>query len=93
MEITSIALQGALKYSILPRHIFITGFYTLLNFTGNLDINIFGVINPNRVNNNPTGLFTYGILGADGYTMLIGMNTIPGIIPQLAPEDIQFISV
>jgi hypothetical protein len=79
LKVSSVALQGALKHRILPRHIIIDGFYEHLAFTGVLDITVFGVINPNRENNNPTGTFTYGVL--DGNTLLQGSINIPGIIP------------
>ena len=68
----------------MPRHILITGFQERVGFTGDLDITVFGVINPNRFNNDPTGRFMFGIL--DGYRVIIGNDLIPGIIPQLAPE-------
>lgn len=62
LKVTSSVLEGALKYYTLPRHIFIYGFYDLLGFSGYLDMKIFGVINPNRYNNDPTGDFGMGVI-------------------------------
>lgn len=81
MEISSKALEGALHYVVRPRFISITGFYEQLGFTGMLDITLFGVINPNRINNDPTGTFIFGVLDVDHATLLQGSISIPGIVP------------
>ena len=65
IEVTSSTLSGALKMKIIPYHMIITGFYTLTNFTGTLDITLLGVINPNRINNQATGTFLFGIMNGN----------------------------
>lgn len=64
---------------IIPYHIIITGFYAITNFTGTLDITLLGVINPNRINNQVTGTFLFGLMS--GNEMLVGNPEIAGIIP------------
>ena len=92
LVITSSVLQGALKYTLTRRDLLIYGFYTMLALSTTIDIDIWGVINPNRINNQRTDYFGIGILnnntnGNDNTTLLQGTFTIDGIIPLLAPGN------
>ena len=76
---------------MLRRDLVISGFYAK-NLTGAINIKIFGVVTPNRVNNNPTGYFGLAYLDVDGFTALETNFSIPGVVPSLAPEGISLIN-
>lgn len=88
LVITSKILQGALKYQIIRRDVFIYGFYDLYIASKTIDIDIWGVTNPNRVNNIRSSEFGIGLLNNitnDKNSLIEGYFSIQGIIPLLAP--------
>lgn len=44
-------------------------------------ITLFGVVTPNRLDNELTGFFGFALLGADGQSILEGNFLIDGIVP------------
>lgn len=68
----------------------ISGFYTLYVKPLTISIDVWGVTNPNRVNNDQTSYFGIGLLnnnsnGNNNQSLIEGTFTIQGIIPLLAP--------
>ena len=68
----------------------IYGFYDIYVVQQTIDIDIWGVINPNRINNDQTDYFGLGLVnnntnGNDNYSLIEATFNIPGIIPLLAP--------
>ena len=88
LVVTSSALQGALKYIVDRRDLIVYGFYDFYAVKQTIDIDIWGVINPNRVNNVRTNYFGIGILNDINNipsSLLEATFNIPGIVPLLAP--------
>lgn len=85
LVVTSSTLQGALKYRLDRRDLIVFGFYDFYAVKQTIDIDIWGVINPNRVNNIKTDYFGIGILNVDSTTLIEATFNIPGIVPLLAP--------
>lgn len=96
--VSSPQLQGALKYELMKRDIvisgiylfyflllFSSGFYDMESFLQNITINIWGVVNPNRVRNLRTNYFGFGLIDNTGKTIIEGKMDIDGIIPLAAP--------
>ena len=87
LEIESDTLEGSLKYIVRQRDLWINGFYLSdINSTLTYNIKITGISNPNRVDNDATGTFLFGYISASN---IISGTQFDGIIPSLAPENIQ----
>jgi len=88
--ITSDVLIGALKYQLTRRDLLIYGFYDLMVSSKTIKIDIWGISNPNRINNQRTDYFGIGLLnngtdGKDNNSLITGAFSIQGVIPLLAP--------
>ena len=95
LVVTSSVLQGTLKYRIDRRDLIIFGFYDFYAVKQTIDIDIWGVINPNRVNNVRTDYFGIGIFNDnnnDPSSLLEATFNIPGIVPLLAPGNQTYFS-
>lgn len=88
--VESSQLTGALVGTVMSRQIIITGFKTM-TVTEPITLRLWGVVNPNKVDITRTGTFTLALMQDDD--VIEGNFAIPGIIPYLAPESIQFSAV
>jgi len=90
IEAVSDQLEGYLTAQVIHRQVIVDGFYDM-DVTEPITIRLFGIVNPNKVDITRTGSFGLALMEED--IAIEGKFDITGIIPLLAPNSIQFISL